>query len=76
MAAQLTTLGYAPSTASGHMYLVGRLSRFLERRGLAASQLTTEVVNEFFADLHAHHGSSWPTPKSLGWLPPSPSYSS
>lgn len=68
MAAQLTTLGYAPSTADGHMYLVGRLSRFLERRGLAASQLTTKVVNEFFADLHAHHGSSWPTPKSLGWL--------
>ncbi|MGH9249310.1 MAG: site-specific integrase [Acidimicrobiales bacterium] len=68
MAGQLKTLGYAPSTAARHMQLVGRLSRFLQQRGLGASELNAEVLEEFFEDLHAHHGSSWPTPKSLAWL--------
>jgi site-specific recombinase XerD len=68
LAGRLETLGYAPSTAAGQMRLAGRLSCFLGLRGLAVGQLSTEVVEEFFADLHAHHGSSWPTPKSLGWL--------
>lgn len=68
IAGQLKTLGYSQSTASKHMKLVGRLSRFLHQRGLAASELSAEVVEEFFSDLHAHHGSSWPTSKAFVWL--------
>ncbi len=68
LAGRLEALGYAPSTATVQMRLAGRLSRFLEKRGLAAGQLSAEVVDDFFADLHAHHGSSWPTPKSIVWL--------
>lgn len=67
IADQLKTLGYAPSTAERHMQLVGRLSRFLQQRGLT-DQLSSEVVEEFFRDLHVHHGSSWPTPKAFRWL--------
>jgi integrase/recombinase XerD len=68
MSGRLETLGYAPSTVAEKMQLVARLSRFLQRRGLEASDLSAEVVEEFFENLHAHHGSSWPTPKSFGWL--------
>lgn len=68
LAGQLKDLGYAPSTAARQMQLVGRLSRFLQQRGLGAVDLSAEVVEEFFADLHVHHGSSWPTAKSFVWL--------
>lgn len=68
MAGQLERLGYASSTAAKHMKLAGRLSRFLDHRGLAANDLSAEVVEEFFEDLHAHHGHSWPTPKAFVWL--------
>lgn len=68
MAGQLKALGYAPSTAANQMQLVARLSRFLQARGLVASELSPAVVEEFFKDLHAHHGSSWPTPKAFVWL--------
>jgi hypothetical protein len=50
------------------MRLAGRLSRFLQQRELVPSLLSAEVVEDFFAGLHAHRGSRWPTPKSLGWL--------
>jgi integrase/recombinase XerD len=66
--AQLRRLGYAPSTAKKHMQLVVRLSRFMQHRGLAASELAPEVLEEFFGDLHAHHGSSWPTARAFAWL--------
>ncbi len=68
MAGRLKTLGYAPSTAARQMQLVGRLSRFLQQRGLAASEISAEVVEAFFGELHANHGSSWPTPKAFVWL--------
>jgi hypothetical protein len=61
-------LGYAPSTVARHMQVVGRLSRFLQQRGLAARELDAGVLEEFFDNLHTHHGSSWPTAKSLAWL--------
>jgi hypothetical protein len=47
MAGQLKTLGDAPSTAARQLQLVGRLSRFLQQWGLAASELSAEVVDEF-----------------------------
>jgi len=68
LAGRLEALGYAPSTVAEQMRLAGRLSRFLERRGLAVVQLSAEVMDDFFADLRAHRGSRWPTPKSLEWL--------
>src|SRR6266571_2764853 len=68
LAGRLESLGYAPSTAVEQMRLAGRLSRFLGQRGLAVGQLTAEVVDDFLTELHAHHGSSRPTAKSLGWL--------
>jgi len=66
IADQLKTLGYAPSTAAQRMQLVRRLSRFLQQRG--QGQISVAVVEEFFEDLHAHHGSSWPTVKAFRWL--------
>lgn len=68
MAERLKTLGYAPTTMAGQLQLVARFSRFLETRGVAAGALSDEVVEEFFADLHTHHGSSWPTPRAFVWL--------
>jgi integrase/recombinase XerD len=68
MAGQLRMLGYAPSTATRQMQMVGRLSRFLQQRGLEASELNARVLEKFFKDLHTRHGSSWPTAKSLVWL--------
>lgn len=68
IAGQLTALGYAPSTAVRQMQLVGRLSRFLQQRGLGVGELNARVLNRFFRDLHAYHGPSWPTAKSLRWL--------
>lgn len=68
MAERLGSLGYAQTTAAGQLQLVGRLSRFMRDRSLAPDELTAEVLEEFFGDLHAHHGSSWPTPKSFTWL--------
>lgn len=68
MAERLKALGYAPSMVTRHLQLIGRFSRFMQVRGLTADDLRTEMVEEFFADLHAHHGSSWPTPKAFVWL--------
>jgi integrase/recombinase XerD len=68
LAGRLETSGYAPSTVVEQMRLAGRLSRFLGQRGLAAGELSPQVVEDFFADLHARRESRWPTPKSLGWL--------
>ncbi|MCP5110475.1 MAG: integrase, partial [bacterium] len=64
----LKTLGYAPSTVAAHVRLAGRLSRFLQERGLSAAELSSEVVGTFFEQLRARHGSRGPTPKSLVWL--------
>lgn len=68
MTERLKTLGYAPTTTAGHMQLVSRFSLFLQVRGLTAGEISAQVVEEFFAELHAHHGSSWPTPKAFVWL--------
>lgn len=68
MAERLEALGYARSTAAKHMELVGRLSRSLGYQGRTADELSGEVLEEFFDDLHAHHGASWPTAKSFRWL--------
>jgi len=68
MAERLVALGYAPTTRAGQLQLAARFSRFLHARGLTVADLNAGVVEEFFADLHANHGSSWPTPKAFVWL--------
>jgi integrase/recombinase XerD len=67
IAGRLESLGYRPTTIVHQLRLVGKLSRFLHQRGLAASELTGEVVEEFVGDLRGR-GSSKPTAKSLVWL--------
>lgn len=68
MAEQLKKLGYAPVTAARQMELVGKLSRFLQRRMLRPSEISPEVIEEF---LHADWGkrrTPRPTSKTLTWL--------
>lgn len=68
IAGRLESLGYRPTTMAHQLRLVGKLSRFLQQRELAASGLTGDVVEEFVGELRAGHGSSKPTAKSLVWL--------
>ena len=58
----------ATCCGAGCPRIVGDGSWFLQQRELAAGQLSAEVVEDFFAGLHADRGSRWQTPKSLGWL--------
>jgi site-specific recombinase XerD len=68
MAGQMQRLGYAPYTVTRHMQVIGRLSRFLQLRGLQAEDLDTGVLEEFFEEFHSSQGSSWPTARSLAWM--------
>ena len=68
MAEQLNGLGYARRTAAVQMALAGKLSRFLEQRGLGVTDLRTDVIEEFLATVRAKSGSLRPTPKALAWL--------
>ena len=45
----LTTLGYTPRLVERHLHLVGGLSKFLLRRGLAATDLSPDLVEQFVA---------------------------
>ena len=49
LAAELADLGYAPTTAEGHLRLAAHLSRWLQGRGLGPSALTGPVLREFLA---------------------------
>jgi len=68
MAEHLKALGYAPLTVDRQLGLVGRLSRFLQRQGLHASQISPEVVEKFLGTVWANGGSRLPTSKTLAWL--------
>jgi len=70
MAEHLKTLGYAPFTVARQMWLIGKLSRFLQRRGLRASEINPEVIKRFFGSVSAKGGPRLPTPKTLVWLVP------
>jgi site-specific recombinase XerD len=47
---ELGRLGYTPLTAAGHVRLMAHLARWLVRRGLDASALTSTTVEAYFAD--------------------------
>jgi hypothetical protein len=49
MAETLTALGYTPRMVERHLHLAGGLSRFLHRRGLAAADVSPEVIEQFVA---------------------------
>jgi site-specific recombinase XerD len=70
LAEQVRTLGYAPTVARRQMEWVRRLSGFLDERGLAASELNADVVEEFFAVVRDKRRSTRPTAKTLAWLLP------
>ena len=68
IAEHLKALGYARLTTGRQMELAGRLSRFLQRRGLGTRQLTEEVIEEFLRAVRPKGGPSRRTPKALAWL--------
>jgi integrase/recombinase XerD len=49
LAERLTTLGYTPRLVERHLHLAGGLSKFLLRRGLAATDLSPDLIERFFA---------------------------
>jgi integrase/recombinase XerD len=65
---ELERLGYARRTAVTLMKLAGRLSRWLEERGLSAYDLSIEVVEQFLDGLRAEGTWFHPTAKTLDWL--------
>jgi integrase/recombinase XerD len=68
MAERLTRLGYRPRLVERHLHLAGGLSEFLHRRGLPASDLSPELIEQFVAALRARNRSWRPTSRSLSWL--------
>jgi integrase/recombinase XerD len=50
LAAELADVGYAPTTAEGHLRLAAHLSRWLQARDLEPSALTGSVLTEFVTD--------------------------
>lgn len=68
MAEKLTALGYTPRLVERHLHLAGGLSKFLLRRGLAATDLSPELIEKFFAAMRAKNRSWRPTARSLSWL--------
>lgn len=50
---ELSRLGYAPSTASAHMYLMADLSRWLDENEVAPEAFTSARVNQFLASRRA-----------------------
>jgi site-specific recombinase XerC len=68
MAETLTALGYTPRLVERHLHLVGGLSKFLDRRGLTASDVEPGVIEQFVAARRAKNSSWRPTARSLSWL--------
>jgi integrase/recombinase XerD len=63
-AAELRERGYTPLTTVNELRQVGRLSRWLEARGLSASELSSDRVEEFLAWQRAggRHRCQWSRP--------------
>ena len=66
MAERLTTLGYTPRVAELHMRLARGLSRFLQRRGVTAEELSPELIGRFLGTVR--WSGRRPTPKMLAWM--------
>ncbi|HEX3827871.1 MAG TPA: tyrosine-type recombinase/integrase [Sporichthyaceae bacterium] len=68
MAETLSALGYTPGLVERHLYLAGGLSRFLQRRGLAAADVDQQVIEQFLCELRSKNRAWRPTSRSLSWL--------
>lgn len=68
MAEQLKALGYTPRMVERHLQLAGGLSRFMQRRGVAASGLGPELIEQYVGAMRARNSSWRPTSKTLSWL--------
>jgi site-specific recombinase XerD len=68
MAGRLTTLGYRPRLIERHLQLAGGVSRFMQQRGIAASELGPDVIEQFVSALRAKNRVWRPTARSLSWL--------
>src|SRR5215203_2957725 len=65
---ELSRQGFKPETVSRHVALVVGLSSWLEAEGVAASGLSSEVAERFFAARRAAGHSNRLTSKALGPL--------
>jgi integrase/recombinase XerD len=68
MAERLTAAGYTPRVVERHLHLADGLSKFLLRRGLAATDLSPDLIEQFVDALRAANRSWRPTARSLSWL--------
>jgi len=66
-ALELSERGYTPLTVVNQLRQVGRLSRWLETRGLTVAELSGERVEQFVAFQRAggRHRTSWSRPGLL-----------
>ena len=68
MAERLVAVGYRPRIVERKVHLAGGLSKFLQRRDVAARSLNAELLEQFVGGLRAKNTSWRPTAKSLTWL--------
>lgn len=62
---ELGRRGYASSSVRGRLQQLDDLSRWLERRGLAPGELTSERVDLFLRERRAARNVSWVSPRSM-----------
>ena len=65
MAERLTTLGYRPRLVERHLHLAGGVSKFLQQRGMAANELSPDVIEQFVSVLRAKNRVWRPTARSF-----------
>jgi site-specific recombinase XerD len=66
--AELARLGYTANSASGQMFVMAHLSRWLAGEGLDAAGLTPQVAGRFLADRRAAGYTLYLSPKALAPL--------
>ncbi len=62
---ELVRRGYAPGSVRGRLQQLHDLSRWLECRGLAAGELTSEGVDLFLRERRATGNMKWASPRSM-----------
>ncbi|HEY6423989.1 MAG TPA: tyrosine-type recombinase/integrase [Pseudonocardiaceae bacterium] len=65
VARQMLREGYSPRTVRDYLYVLARLSRWLDDEGLAAGQLTLEVVQRFLQARRSAGYRRWRTVRSM-----------
>lgn len=65
VARQMLWAGYSPRTVRDYLYVLARLSRWLDDEGLATGQLTAEVVQRFLLARRNAGNRRWCTVRSM-----------